>query len=79
MPHSDELKGSALFAYLVFIVSPPSFRGHPGERQSHYLYGIQSIVQLFSLTLLVIRLRPLIEDSKVEIHLYRTEATVLIF
>jgi hypothetical protein len=78
VPH-NELKGSALFAHLVFIMSPPLFRPHPQECPSHYLNRIQSVVQLLPLTLLVIHLGPLIEDSEVEIHLYRTEAILLIF
>lgn len=42
------------------------------------LYCIQNIVQLFSFLLFVISLRPLIEDSKVEVHLHRTEVIMLI-
>lgn len=47
--------------------------------QNNYLNRVQSIIQLFSFTLLfVVHLGPLIEDSKVEVHLHRTKVILLI-
>lgn len=48
--------------------------------QNSYLNCIQSIIQLFSFILLfVVHLRPLIEDSKIEVYLHRTKVILLIF
>ena len=46
--------------------------------QNNYLNCIQSIIQLFSFILLVVHLRPLIEDSKIEVYLHRTKAVLLV-
>ena len=67
----------------IFLVFPPHLKSVSMDvalPQSNYLNRIQSIIQLFSFTLLfVVHLRPLIEDSKTEVHLHRTKVILLIF
>lgn len=45
---------------------------------NNYLNCIQSIVQLFSFLLFVVHLRPLVEDSKVEVYLHGSKAILLV-